>query len=233
MKRTDVVLITGTSRGIGRYLAEHFLKKGSIVYGCSRSPVERTRPRYFHHVADVTNESQVKELFSSIKKHHGRLDITINNAGIAFMNHFLLMPVSTARKIVDTNLIGTFLICRESVKLMRKAGYGRIINFSSVAVPLNIEGEAVYAASKSAVGTLTRIIAREVSPYGITCNAIGPAPVRTDLLHGISSKKLDRLINSLAIKKFCKFEDIANIVDFLVAPASGSITGQVIYLGGP
>ena len=233
MKRTDVVLITGTSRGIGRHLAEHFLKKGSIVYGCSRSPVERPRPGYFHHVADVTNENQVKTMFSSIKKHHGRLDITINNAGIASMNHFLLMPVSTARKIVDTNLIGTFLICRESVKLMKKRRYGRIINFSSVAVPLNIEGEAVYAASKSAVGTLTRIIAREVSPYGITCNAIGPAPVRTDLLQGISSKKLDRLINSLTIKKFCTFGDITNIVDFLVAPASGSITGQVIYLGGP
>lgn len=233
MKKTNVVLITGTSRGIGRFLAEHFLKRGSVVYGCSRSPVEWTRPRYFHQVVDVTNESQVKELFSSIKKRHDRLDITINNAGIASMNHFLLMPVSTAKKIVNTNLIGTFLICRESAKLMKKAKYGRIINFSSVAVPLNVEGEAVYAASKSAVGTLTRIIARELSPYGITCNAIGPAPVRTDLLHGISSKKLDELIGKLTIKKFCTFEDIANIIDFLVAPASGSITGQIIYLGGP
>lgn len=233
MKKTNVVLITGTSRGIGRFLAEHFLKRGSVVYGCSRSPVEWTRPRYFHQVVDVTNESQVKELFSSIKKRHDRLDITINNAGIASMNHFLLMPVSTAKKIVNTNLIGTFLICRESAKLMKKARYGRIINFSSVAVPLNVEGEAVYAASKSAVGTLTRIIARELSPYGITCNAIGPAPVRTDLLHGISSKKLDELIGKLTIKKFCTFEDIANIIDFLVAPASGSITGQIIYLGGP
>ncbi len=233
MKKNNVVLITGTSRGIGRYLAEHFLRKGDIVYGCSRSQVDWRKPRYYHHVADVTNEGQVKELFSSIRKRHGRLDITISNAGIASLNHFLLMPVSTARKIVDTNLIGTFLVCRESAKMMMKAKYGRIVNFSSIAVPLGLEGEAIYAAAKSAVVTLTRIIAREVSPYGITCNAIGPAPVKTDLLRGVSSKKLKDLLSKLAIKKFCRFEDIASLVDFLVSPASGSITGQVIYLGGP
>jgi len=233
MGKTEVVLISGASRGISRFLAEHFLRKGSVVYGCSRSPVDWKRDRYFHHALDVANERQVNRLFSSIRKQQGHLDITINSAAVASMNHFLLMPIATAKKIVDTNLIGTFLICRESAKLMKKAGYGRIINFTSIAVPLKIEGEAVYAASKSAVETLTCIIAREVAPYGITCNAIGPAPVKTDLLRGISAEKLGRLLERLSIKKFSMFEDIANLVDFLTAPTSGSITGQVIYLGGP
>jgi len=232
MKDREVVLITGTRKGIGRSLAEHFVKKGAVVEGCSRKPVAWSLPDYTHHISDVANEAQVKAMFSSIRKRHGRLDIAINNAGIASMNHVLLMPGSTATKIVQTNLCGTFLICRESAKLMMKQRYGRIVNFSTIAVPMHLEGEAIYAASKSAVVTFTKIIARELAGYGITCNTVGPAPIETDLIRSVPSEKIDQLVNRLAIKSLGSFEDVANVIDFFVRPESGAVTGQVIYLGG-
>lgn len=232
MKGREVILITGTSRGIGRFLVEHFIKKGAVVNGCSRKTVDWSLPSYKHHIADVTNETHVKAMFSSVKKLYGRLDVTINNAGIASMNHVLLMPGATAKKIIETNLLGTFLVSRESAKLMKKHSYGRIVNFSTVAVPMHLDGEAIYAASKSAVVTFTQIIARELAEFGITCNAVGPTPTETDLIRGVPPEKINRIISNLGIKRLGRFEDIANVIDFFIKPESNYITGQVIYLGG-
>ena len=131
----------------------------------------------------------VREMFSLIRKEFGRLDVLVNNAGIAAMNHSLLMPLSTARNVMDTNFTGTFLLSREAAKLMQKRKFGRIINFSTVAVPFHLEGEAVYAASKAAVEELTRILAREFAELGITVNAIGPTPINTDLIRGVPQEK--------------------------------------------
>ncbi|MFX0197625.1 MAG: SDR family NAD(P)-dependent oxidoreductase [Candidatus Hodarchaeota archaeon] len=232
MSDPKVILITGTRKGIGRFLAEYYVGKGFLVEGCSRKPPDWDLKNYHHHITDVTNESQVKEMFSSIRERHKRLDVTINNAGIASMNHVLLMPGATATKIIQTNLYGTFLICRESAKLMMKQRYGRIVNFSTIAVPMQLEGEAVYAASKSAAVTFTKILARELAGYGITCNAVGPAPIETDLIRGIPSEKMDQVVNRLAIKSLGSFNDVANVIDFFVRPESAAVTGQVLYLGG-
>ncbi len=233
-KERKVVLITGTRKGIGRSLAEHFLSKGNVVEGCSRSgPDWETDPeRYTHHCLDVADEGQVKFMLSSIQKRHGRLDILINNAGIASMNHILLTPTSTVDRVLATNLRGTFLLCREAAKLMRRRRYGRIVNLSTVAVPLRLEGEAVYAASKSAVETFSRILAREVAEFGITCNVVGPTPIETDLIRSVPKEKIGLIIDQLAIKRLGNFEDVANVIDFFVNPESDYITGQVIYLGG-
>jgi len=227
-----VVLITGARKGIGRYLAEHFLKAGDIVEGCSRRPADWMLPDYTHHVADVTDEPQVKAMFSSIRRRHRRLDITINNAGIAMMNHLVLTPLEAAKQVLEVNLAGTFLVSRESAKLMKRRGFGRIVNFTTIAVPLALEGEAIYAASKSAVETFTRIAARELADFGITCNAVGPAPTDTDLIKNIAPEKLEALLGRLAIKRLVSFEDIANVIDFFARPESSAVTGQVVYLGG-
>ena len=232
MRDHEVVLITGTRKGIGRFIAEHFVNKGAIVEGCSRSPIDWELTNYTHHITDVTDEAQIKKMLSSIKKRNGKLDIVINNAGIASMNHVLLMPGSTATRIVQTNLCGTFLLCRESAKLMIRKKYGRIVNFSTIAVPMHLEGEAMYAASKSAVETFTKILARELAGHGITCNTVGPAPIETDLIRNVGKEKIERLVNNLAIKSLGTFEDVVNVIDFFVRPESGAVTGQVVYLGG-
>jgi 3-oxoacyl-[acyl-carrier protein] reductase len=232
MADRDVVLITGTRKGIGRFLAEHFVRKGASVVGCSRKPVAWQSENYEHHIADVANESQVKAMVSAIRTRYGRLDIAINNAGVAAMNLALLTPIATVDRIMRTNFYGTFLVCRESAKLMMKQRRGRIVNISTVAVPLQLEGEAVYAASKSAIVSLTQILARELAEFGITCNIVGLPPIETDLIRSVPKDKIDHVINSLAIKRMGRFEDVANVVDFFVKPESDYVTGQTIYLGG-
>jgi len=227
-----VILITGSSRGIGLYLTHYYLKAGHIVIGCSRSESTIEHQNYQHFSLDVANESAVKSLFSSIRKSHRRLDVLINNAGIAAMNHAILTPLSTVEKIFSTNVFASFLFCREAVKLMRKNQFGRIINFSTVAVPFALEGEAIYAASKSAVESLTQILAKEFSEFGVTVNAIGPTPIQTDLIKNVPKDKLNKLLEKQSIKRFGEMADVANVVDFYVRPESSFITGQVLYLGG-
>ena len=228
----DVMLVTGTRKGIGRFLAEYYAAGGHRVIGCSRQPPDWSHECYEHVIADVSNESDVKRLLARIQKNYGRLDVILNNAGIASMNHFLLTPAQTAEKIIGTNFTGTFLVCREGARLMMKHRRGRIVNFSTIAVPMSLEGEALYASSKSAVETFTKIIARELAPYGITCNAVGPAPIETDLIKSVPPDKIQRIVERLAIKRLGTFRDVANVVDFFIREESDYITGQVLYLGG-
>jgi len=226
------ILVTGTSRGIGQFLAGHFLERGDVVVGCSRQEATIEHSRYHHMQADITIEKDVKGLFSFIREQLGCLDVLINNAGIAAMNAVALMPISSAKRIIETNFLGPFLCSQFAVRLLRKSPAPRIVNITSVAVPLRLEGEAAYAASKSAIEIFTRILAKEVAPFAITCNAVGPGPVKTDLTRGLPEKKIKALLERQAIKKMVEPEDVANVIDFFLSPASKMVTGQVIYLGG-
>jgi 3-oxoacyl-[acyl-carrier protein] reductase len=202
------------------------------VIGCSREPSDFIAAGYRHFCLDVADEQKVMELFAEVKRSYGRLDVLVNNAGIASMNHVVLTPVQTVRRIFDTNVTGTFLFCREAAKLMVRTRAGRIINFSTVATPLQLEGEAIYAASKAAVNSLTQILARELAPWNITVNAVGPTPIQTDLIGAVPAEKIDALLKRQAIPRFGEFRDIVNVVDFFVRPESEFVTGQVLYLGG-
>ena len=227
-----IILITGNRKGIGRYLSEHYLEKGYVVLGCSRSESDLQNKNYQHYLVDVSKEEDIKKMIFAVKKEFGKIDVLVNNAGIASMNLLLLTPTNTARKVMETNYFGTLVMCREFARLMRKSNNGRIINFTTVAKPLKIPGELIYAASKAAIETLTQILAKELAQYNITVNAIGPVPIKTDLIKGVSIEKLSNLIEYQAIKRFGKKEDIANIVDFFIKPESNFVTGQIIYLGG-
>jgi 3-oxoacyl-[acyl-carrier protein] reductase len=148
------------------------------------------------------------------------------------MNHSFLTPIDTARKILDTNVIGTFIFSRESSKLMKKNQFGRIINFSTFAVPFKLEGEAIYAASKAAIITLTEILAREYTDFGITVNAVAPPAVQTDLIRGVPKEKMQNLLQRQAIHRYGNPEEVCNVIDFFVKPESKMVTGQIVYLGG-
>jgi len=226
------VVITGTRKGIGYSMAEHYLAQGWEVIGCSRGVASIQHPNYKHYSLDVSDESAVIDMARAVKRAHGSVDALLNNAGIASMNHCLLTPASTVNQVMQTNVVGTFLFCREFAKLMRTSEQPRIVNFTTVAHPLNLEGEAIYAASKAAVESLTRIIARELAELRITVNAVGPTPVQTDLVKGVPAEKMDALIARQAIPRYGTVEDVINAVDFFLRPSSDFITGQVLYLGG-
>ena len=138
----QIVLITGTRRGIGRYLAEHFAGKGARVVGCSREPIDWQLEGYTHVLADVTQEDDVKALMSTVQREFGRLDVAINNAGIASTNAALLTPTATIDRVMATNFRGTVVVCRESAKLMMRRKVGRIVNLSTIAVPMRSASSA-------------------------------------------------------------------------------------------
>jgi 3-oxoacyl-[acyl-carrier protein] reductase len=121
---------------------------------------------------------------------------------------------------------------REASKLMIPRKDGRIINFTSVASPMNLEGEAIYASTKAAVEKLTKISAKELADFGITVNAIGPTPIMTDLIKAVPKNKINDLLQNQSIKRFGEFTDVINVITFLIDKKSNFITGQIIYLGG-
>jgi len=227
-----VILITGTRKGIGKELAEYYLNLGCVVIGCSRGSGTIVNSDYRHHELDVSNEKDVVKMVRTTKKEFSRIDILLNNAGIASMNHFLTTSYNTVQNIFNTNFLGTFIFSREVSKVMMKQKYGRIVNYTTVASALRLEGEAVYAASKGAIENFTQTISKEVAPYNITVNAIGPTPVETDLIKTVPKDKIAALLDKQAIKRFGTFEDIKNVIDFFIDDKSEFITGQIIYLGG-
>lgn len=232
MESSQKIIITGTRTGLGREMALAFLQEGHQVAGCSRGESSIEHPHYRHFGLDVADETAVRAMMEVIRQSWNRVDVLLNNAGIASMNPALTTPLSTVERVFRTNVFGTFLFARETAKLMLPKRSGRIVNFSSVAVPLDLEGEAAYAASKSAIESLTRVLARELGQSGITVNGVGPTPIPTDLIRGVPPEKMEALIARQAIPRFGTVEDVLQVVRFLIAPGSSFVTGQIIYLGG-
>jgi 3-oxoacyl-[acyl-carrier protein] reductase len=227
-----VALVTGARKGIGRHLAGHLLAGGYRVVGCGRGAGEWDAEGFEYHQVDVTEEAQELPLFRHIGTTFGRLDALVNNAALATMNHSLLTPVATVDRLMRTNVTGTFLMSREAAKVMRKRRFGRIVNISSAVLPLRLSGEAAYLASKSAVETLSQVMARELAEYGITVNVVGPGPTATDMTRGVPAEKLDALRRQFYTQRLTTVEEIAHAVAFFLQPGSGAITGQVLYLNG-
>jgi 3-oxoacyl-[acyl-carrier protein] reductase len=227
-----VILITGTRKGIGKELSEFYLNQGHFVAGCSRGESSINHPNYIHFELDVADEAKVVSMVKEVAKKWGKIDVLLNNAGIASMNHMLITPFKSLDAIFKTNVYGTFIFLREVAKVMVRSKSGRIVNFATVATPLRLEGEAIYAASKAAVVSLTEVAARELGEFGITVNAIGPTPTPTDLIKNVPKAKMDALLARQAINRFGNFQDILNVIEFYLRPESDFITGQVLYLGG-
>jgi len=230
---TEVICITGTSKGIGRYLAGYYAEEGKKVIGCSRSESDLQHPNYQHEILDVSDEEGVQSFFRILRKTYGRLDVLINNAGInPTIGPFALTSTAAFQSAIQVNIMGTFLMTRGAIKMMMKNRFGRIINFGSMATRHEVAGEACYTATKAAVVALSRVIAKETYPQGITCNVVSPAAIKTALTANIDQAALQNVLSRNAIPEFGEMPDVSNAIDWLIQKESAHITGQEIFFGG-
>jgi 3-oxoacyl-[acyl-carrier protein] reductase len=226
------MVITGTRTGLGRGMAEHFVKKGYLVAGCSRGAATLEMEGYQHFQVDVCDERQVRQWIRSLQNAYRRIDVLVCNAGLAPAALLLTMtPGEVLEPLLRTNVSGTYYVCREVAKILIMQRFGRIITVSSMAVGLHEEGTSAYSASKSAVVEMTKILAKELAPMGVTCNVIAPSMVITDAVKALGEAVMARALEKLAIKRTLTIEEICNVISFFAAPDSACITGQVIHMG--
>ena len=228
-----IVLVTGARRGVGQLVAEHFLKHGAQVVGFSRhDDTGEPRPGYHPMAVAVGNADSVARGFERVRKQFGRVDLAVNNAAVLTSQYSMIMPAAAAQGMLDTNVLGTFLVSREAAKLMRRGKWGRIVNISSMAASLQPMGDSVYAATKAAVATLANVMAKEFAPMNVTCNTLGITAIETDMLGLLPRDKVDALIAGLPIPRYALADDVLNVVDFFGAERSSYVTAQTVFLGG-
>jgi len=181
--------------------------------------------------ADVTDPASVAAALADVRRDKGVYAL-INAAGIASLNLVLTTPAATIRRIIETNLLGTIFLCQQVAPALIRRGNGRIINFSTMGVPLAIKGEAIYVASKAGVEGFSRAFAREMSPHGVTVNIVAPGPIDTALIAKVPREKVDAVVRQQIIQRQAKPEDVWNIVSLLLSPESSMISGETIHVGG-
>jgi 3-oxoacyl-[acyl-carrier protein] reductase len=225
----DTIVVTGASRGLGRYCADKLHEAGYRVIGFGRNEVT-DRP-YEMRTADVSDPDSVANAMRDIRRDPSTFAL-INAAGIASMNLVITTPPATVRRIVETNLLGTIYCCQQIAPALIRRGAGRIINFSTLGVPLAIKGEAIYIASKAGVEGFTRVFARELSPHGITVNSIAPGPIDTALIAKVPKDRVDAVVNQQIIQRQGTPEDVWKVVSMLLSDESTMVSGQTLYIGG-
>lgn len=227
-----LALVTGSRRGVGRLITEHFLENGARVAGFARGEATIVHPNYFHFQVDISDPVAVQKCFSDLKKITDSVHILVNNAAVLTSQYAMIMPPSAAQAMLNTNLMGAFMVSREASKLMRKAKWGRIINIGSMAASLEPIGDSMYAACKAGLATLANVMAKELAPLNVTCNTLAVSAIKTDMLSQLPQDKIYQVIAKLPIPRFAEPDDIFNVLDFLASERSSYITAQTIYLGG-
>ena len=241
IKTDKVALVTGGSRGIGAEIAKILAKDGckvAINYCASKERAAHVCKNIQQNggiaeifPADVTDSTQIKLLFQSIKKKWGGVDILVNNAGIHKDNLLLMMSESEWDTVHDTNLKGCFLTSRAAVKHMIAKRYGRILNISSTSGLVGSSGQLNYCSSKGGLIGMTKSLAKELAMYGITVNAIAPGYIKTEMTEYLGSKDID-LISRIPLARAGTPEEVACVAAFLVSDFNTYMTGQIIVIDG-
>lgn len=249
MSAARTAIVTGAARGIGGAIAERLARDGCDVVvldldetACAEtvSRVEAAGRRALAVAADVSDEASVKAAMKAAVDVMGAPAVLVNNAGILREKTLARMSLEDWQSVQDVNLRGAFLMCREVQGAMREAGYGRIVNLSSIAA-LGAFGQANYAAAKAGVIGLTKTLALELGKYGVTVNVVAPGFVVTEMTAGVAERMgmefeamVAETVKGIPAGRPGKPDDIAQAVSFFADPHSGFVNGQVLYVaGGP
>ena len=174
----------------------------------------------------------VKKVALTLKKEDKKVSGLVNAAVIASMNLAVTTDHKTVQNIIQTNLIGTINCCQLFSPILMRQKEGCFINFSTIAVPLSLKGESVYAASKAGVEVFSKSFAREIADFNIRVNCIAPGPIKTDLLKGITKEQIDKILSLQIIPKQFNKSDVCDLVELLIDKKSSSLSGQVLHIGG-
>jgi NAD(P)-dependent dehydrogenase (short-subunit alcohol dehydrogenase family) len=247
--KDEVAMVSGGHTGLGKVMAEALLEAGAHVAVCSRRPekwevsfaeLKSTASLYNRQLlsfkCDVTNQAQVADMVSSVSSKLGPLDILVNNAGIAWVAPADQMTLEDWKKVIDSNLTGTFILSQEVGRHMISKRKGKIINMASIAALRGTPAETLnavsYSAAKAGVIGLTRDLAIKWSPYNITVNAIAAGWFPTHMSKVLLATKGEELASYTPLKRLGQPRDLKGVIVFLSSPASDYITGQVIVVDG-
>ncbi|MBU3156302.1 3-oxoacyl-[acyl-carrier-protein] reductase [Clostridium estertheticum] len=242
MLKGKTAVVTGASRGIGRAIALKLAKHGANVVVNYRNSVDAVQEvvkeiealgvKVLAIQADISSYTDVENMIKKSVEEFGSIDILVNNAGITKDGLLMRMKEADFDSVIDINLKGAFNCTRHVAAIMLKQRSGRIINISSVSGLTGNAGQVNYSAAKAGIIGMTKSVAREFGSRGVTCNAVAPGYIQTDMTEDLPAKVKDTIMGTIPLKRLGRPEDVANVVAFLVTDEAAYITGQVINVDG-
>jgi 3-oxoacyl-[acyl-carrier protein] reductase len=238
-----IILVTGANRGIGRSIAELFVKNGAVVFAGTRNP-ENTSDglsdhfsieeinRYKSVYLNVNDKNSIMEVFKKIKLGYNKLDCLVNNAGIMKNSLLGMINYSDIRDMMETNVIAPIMLIQYAAKLMKINNKGSIINISSIMGTKGNPGQLAYSATKGAIISITKSAAKELAQYNIRVNALAPGIIYTNLIADTSQDNMERLKKSIRLGRLGSTEDVAMAALFFASDASSYITGETLTIDG-
>ena len=238
-----VVVVTGGSMGIGRAVSLKFAEEKARIVIMHYDPDDSASNETLNllaqqgieaesHRVDVSNHGDVAALFKDVIGRLGKVDVLINNAGIARDTFLMRMPEAAWDAVINVNLKSVFNCTQAVIRSMIKQRRGRIVNISSVVGQIGNPGQANYAASKAGIMGLTKSVAREVAVRGITVNAVAPGYIRTEMTESLPEKVRDAFLEQIPLRRIGETGDVAEAVYWLCSEAASYITGQIIHVNG-
>jgi 3-oxoacyl-[acyl-carrier protein] reductase len=241
MDTNNVALVTGSSRGIGRSIAEKLLIDNYVVIVTSTNSntielfndlIDKYQDRCFPFVLDISHKESIDNFFYSIKEFLPKISVLVNNAGITNDNLFIRMSEEEWFNVINTNLNGTFRITKPIIRSMLKNKFGRVVNISSIISSIGNPGQTNYSASKAAIDGFTRSLASEVASRNITVNSVAPGFIMSDMTESLNDDVKEKLLKSIPLGRMGKTSDVSDLVSFIISDAANYITGQTIHVNG-
>jgi len=235
-----VAIVTGGAQGFGLAISERFIQSGAkvIIWDIDKEAVETAIKKInskncIYQIVDVTNFEEIKKNLNDIESNHGKIDIFINNAGIAGKNTTVVeYPLDEWNKVIDLNLNAVFYCCKAVVPFMLKNNYGRIVNIASIAGKEGNPNASAYSTSKAGVIGLTKSLGKELALKNIAVNCVTPAAAKTRIFDQMTEKHIDYMLSKIPRNRFAKVEELASLVAWLVSEENSFSTGAVFDLSG-